>query len=193
MEIRVKNKYKATIKSNHKKYLEKILCIDTPNFTKRFERLKRNCNNLLRRKEGSIKSIKESSRIVKIIFGISEDIIRLSLPQYDFEIEKEIINLYIIEGLKIRRNTKYFGECRFYGEVLLNLYLDVLIVLTSNDIARIIEHKPMYLVNPETGKNLELDITLEGVKLSFELQGDTHYLNENELKKDKFKIIKSIV
>jgi hypothetical protein len=194
MEVKARKKSKAIIKSNYKKYLAELeeVTDDHPNFIKRFNSLQRKCNNLVRKEKGSIQSIKEVSRISKIIFGLSEDMIRLSLPVYDFKIEKELINHFIIGGLKKRKETKYFGECKYYGEVILNLYLDVLIVITSNKIDHIIEHKPAYLINPETGQNLELDIVIEGYNLSFELQGDTHYINRKEIIKDKFKIQKSI-
>lgn len=194
MEDKVKKKYKAVIKTNHRQYLDtlKKQSIVAPNFEERFSKLLKRCNNLVRKDVGSVRSVKLVPQISKIIFGLYEDMIRLSLPKYLFETEKTLINDFIIEWLKIRRETKYFGECQHYGEVLLNLYLDVLVVITTKDINRIIEHRPTYLVNPLTGQNLELDITLEGIKLSFELQGESHYRHSKEKVKDEFKIKKSV-
>ncbi len=46
------------------------------------------------------------------------------------------------------------------------------------------------MVNPKTGQLLELDITLEEFLLAFEFQGESHYLEKNEMEKDVVKLSK---
>jgi len=156
----------------------------------RFNNLGTRLTHQLRKSERSARSGRSMSTVARSIFGLQEDIKRLSLPNYDFGIEKEIVNTFIISFLSHRRETKYDGECEFYGETLLNLYLDIFITLTCQKTTRKIEHKPGFLVNPRSGDLLELDVTLEEFRLAFEFQGDSHYINQKEIDKDKVKIDK---
>ena len=126
--------------------------------------------------------------ISRILFGLQEDFVRLSLPKYEFQTEKEVINSYLISFLERQRKTQYAGECQYYGETLLNIYLDLLITLTCAKTPREIEHKPGFLINPKTGSNLELDVLLEDFLLVFEFQGESHYREEKEREKDQMKL-----
>ncbi|WP_261928170.1 hypothetical protein, partial [Vibrio aestuarianus] len=185
-----RKKLKAILKADHKKYLSNLAKDqrDTSNIEKRFINLNRKLVSLLRKEHGSLNSIKLIPNLARITFGLHEDIGRLSLPHYDFRCEKDILNLYIISHLSIQRDTQYHGECEYYGETLLNLYLDVLITLTCLKTPRHIENKPAYLINPKTEQNMELDIDFEEFRFAFEFQGETHYRNESEQVKDRLKL-----
>jgi hypothetical protein len=76
------------------------------------------------------------------------------------------------------------------GETLLNLYLDVLITFTVLKTSREIEYNPNFLINPNSGQLLELDVFLEDFLLAFEFQGDFHYTETSKIEKDAFKLSK---
>lgn len=183
-------KYKAILKWNHTHYLAGLTDAQkkTANLEDRFKNLRSKYNAQLRKQGQSTSSIKKIPTVSRILFGLQEDIFRLSLPKYDFKIEREVLNLYVIKFLENRRDTQYGGECEYYGEIILNLYLDIFITLTCFNTPRSIEHKPGFLINPKTGSNLELDILLEEFLLAFEFQGESHYREEKEREKDKLKL-----
>jgi hypothetical protein len=192
MDINQRKKYKAIMKADQKAYIELLSKTqkEVANIETRLSNLRKKLTHQLRKEEGSANSIKSISIISRIIFGLQEDTLRLSLPKYNFAIEKKIINQFIISFLSHRRTTRYDGECKFYGETLLNLYLDIFITLTCPKTPRKIEHKPAFLVYPKSGQLLELDVTLEDFLLAFEFQGESHYLEPKDIQKDCFKLEK---
>ncbi|OGU16786.1 MAG: hypothetical protein A2076_07165 [Geobacteraceae bacterium GWC2_53_11] len=190
MDVKDRNRLKKIIKLSHERYLasltaEQLILVNLEN---RFSRIRKDVSDQLRKEYGSENSVKLIPRLSQNVFGLHEDMIRLSLPLYEFEKEIEVINNYIIEFLERKRKSKYSGECQYYGETLLNIYLDIFISLTCPGTLRNIEHKPGYLVNPKSGQLLELDISLEDFKLAFEFQGETHYTDEKDMEKDSFKL-----
>ncbi|MBE9140307.1 hypothetical protein IQ254_24435 [Nodosilinea sp. LEGE 07088] len=190
MELKLRKKYKAIIKSNHKAYLAALTEQQkaTANLEGRFKNLRNKFSTQLRKESGSANSVKLISTISRNLFGLQEDFIRLSLPRYEFQAEKEIINEYLVSFLEQQRTTQYAGECQYYGETLLNIYLDLFITLTCSKNSKNIEHKPGFLINPKTGNNLELDVLLENFLLAFEFQGESHYREEKEKEKDQVKL-----
>ena len=158
------------------------------NLNDRFKNLRNKLFSQLRKECGSANSVKLIPTISRVLFGLQEDFIRLSLPIYEFQTEKEIINEYLILFLERQRATQYAGECQYYGEVLLNIYIDLFVTLTCLKTPRSIEHKPGFLINPKTGSNLELDVLLEEFLLAFEFQGESHYREEKEKEKDQLKL-----
>ncbi|MBC8555803.1 MAG: hypothetical protein H8D23_39830 [Candidatus Brocadiales bacterium] len=192
MEVSERKKYKAIIKAKQKAYigaLSKAQCEEV-NFESRLNNLRNKLTHQLRKTDSSANSVKSMPTISRILFGLQEDIVRLSLPIYNFKEEKEVINTFVISFLSHRRETQYDGECKYYGETLLNLYLDIFITLTCRNTPRRIEHKPGFLVNPKTEQLLELDITLEEFLLAFEFQGESHYREQKEMEKDTVKLSK---
>lgn len=190
MELKLRKKYKAIIKSHHKAYLGTLTEQQklTSNLEDRFKNLRNKFSAQLRKDSGSVNSVKNIPTISRIVFGLQEDFIRLSLPNYKFELEKEILNKYLVTFLEKQRTSQYGGECHYYGETLLNIYLDLFIALTCLKTPRDIEHKPGFLINPKTGSNLELDVLLEEFLLAFEFQGESHYQVDKEKEKDKLKL-----
>ncbi|PZU99461.1 MAG: hypothetical protein DCF32_18670 [Leptolyngbya sp.] len=174
LELKLRQKYKATVKSNQKAYLAALTEQQkvTANLESRFKNLRNKFSAQLRKESGSANSVKLIPTISRILFGLQEDFTRLSLPRYEFQTETEIINEYLISFLERQRITQYMGECQYYGETLLNIYLDLFITLTCLKTPRNIEHKPGFLVNPKTGNILELDVLLEEFLLAFEFQGE---------------------
>jgi hypothetical protein len=49
-------------------------------------------------------------------------------------------------------------------------------------------NKPGFLVNPATGALLELDVLFEDFRLAFEFQGEHHYTNPKDQRKDQIKL-----
>lgn len=192
MESSERKKYKAIIKANQKAYIATLpeAQRESANFESRLNNLRNKLTHQLRKADGSSNSVKLMPTISRILFGLQEDMVRLSMPTYDFQTEKEVLNKFIISFLSHRRVTQYDGECEFYGETLLNLYLDIFVTLTCAKTPRRIEHKPGFLVNPKTGQLLELDIALEEFLLAFEFQGESHYREPKEIEKDKIKLEK---
>jgi hypothetical protein len=190
MDTKLKSKYKAILKVNHKEYLNNLkphLRL-TVNLETRFNNLQNKLKAQLRKTDESANSIKNIPTICRLLFGLQEDIIRLSLPEYSFCTEKEIINRFLLSFLSYRRRTQFDGECQYYGETLLNLYIDLFITLTCAKTPRRIEHKPGFLVNPRTNQLLELDVELEEFLIAFEFQGESHYREEKEIEKDNLKL-----
>lgn len=190
LELKLRKKYKAIIKSNHRAYLASLTEQQkaSMNLNDRFKNLRNKLFSQLRKECGSANSVKLIPTISRVLFGLQEDFIRLSLPIYEFQTEKEIINEYLILFLERQRATQYAGECQYYGEVLLNIYIDLFVTLTCLKTPRSIEHKPGFLINPKTGSNLELDVLLEEFLLAFEFQGESHYREEKEKEKDQLKL-----
>jgi hypothetical protein len=48
-------------------------------------------------------------------------------------------------------------------------------------------HRPYWLKNPSTGKNLELDFYLPHAQLAIEIQGEHHYTNPDQIARDLIK------
>jgi len=190
MKIELRKNCKAIVKYNHKNYLQNLTeqQKNTVNLERRFVNLSKKLTAQFRKNKESINSIKGIHTLSRILFGLQEDIKRLKLPNYDFETEKEVINHFITYFLEARRASQYKGECEYYGETLLNLYLDIFITLTCLKTPRKIEHKPGFLINPRTGSTLELDLVLEEFLIAFEFQGESHYREEKEIEKDKLKL-----
>lgn len=190
MESRLRKKYKATVKANHNAYIQCLEpnLLSIVNIESRFNNLQNKLNTQLRKTDESVNSVKNLPTICRLLFGLQEDIFRLSLPEYSFYAEKEIINKFLISFLGYRRKTQFHGECEYYGETLLNLYIDLFITLTCAKTPRKIEHKPGFLVNPRTNQLLELDVQLEEFLIAFEFQGESHYREEKEIDKDKLKL-----
>jgi len=178
----------GAIKADHANYLSGLAGLAQEQTLKpRFRNLERKLLDLLRRTEGSANSLKGIPTLSRLIFGIQEDIQRLGLPVFSFTREKEAVNRFIISALDGRRTSQYDGECRSYGEALLNCYLDLFITLTVSKTPREIGAKPGFLVNPATGAVLEIDVLLEDFRLGFEFQGEHHYTDPKVQMKDIFK------
>ena len=190
MDAKLKSKYKAILKANHKEYLNSLKphLRSTVNLETRFKNLQNKLKAQLRKTDESANSIKNIPTICRLLFGLQEDVIRLSLPEYSFYTEKEIINKFLISFLGYRRRTQFDGECEYYGETLLNLYIDLFITLTCAKTPRKIEYKPDFLVSPRTNQLLELDVELEEFLIAFEFQGESHYREEKEIEKDNLKL-----
>lgn len=190
MDLSERKRFKASIKASHREFLKKLPenQRSIAKLESRFERLRKNLNNQLRKVDSSGNSVRLIPRLCRIVFGLQEDIKRLKLPFYEFCIEQDIINYYVIHFLTLQRETQYNGECQYYGETLLNLYLDIFITLTCWNTPRKIDHKPGYLKNPNSGQLLELDIVLEDFKLAFEFQGESHYRDKSDMEKDALKL-----
>lgn len=190
MDAKLKSKYKAILKANHKKYINSLEphLRSTVNLETRFNNLQNKLKAQLRKTDESANSIRNIPTICRLLFGLQEDIARLSFPEYSFCVEKEIINKFLISFLSYRRRTQFDGECEYYGETLLNLYIDLFITLTCAKTPRKIEHKPGFLVNPRTNQLLELDVDLEEFLIAFEFQGESHYREDKEIEKDKLKL-----
>lgn len=173
------------IKNKQADYLSKIDIDETKiNIENRFKKLTGLIARLLRREKASSNGIKSIYSLSKVIFGLSEDFIRLKLLAYSFEYELEILNSYIIDIVESYRISNYHGKTASYAETLLNIYLDLYITLTVKDVTKRLEEYPSFLINPLTGSNLELDVTFEDFKLSFEMQGEHHYTLPNVIAKD---------
>lgn len=190
MESQQRARIKAIIKSRHKEYLGNLSPeqFESHNIGDRFKRLRRRVNDLIRKETASNNAVKEIPRVLRLIFGLHEDISRLRLPPYSFETEKQSVNLYVRDYLERCRVSKYDGECASYGETLLNCYLDAFITLTVPKTPKFIGVRPSFLVNPATGNTLELDILLEDFRLAFEFQGEHHYTDSVVMAKDIFKL-----
>lgn len=190
MEKTQRARIKAIIKSEHKSYLHNLTPTQQEdyNINDRFKRLRRRVNDLIRKDHASLNSVKEIPRVLRLVFGLHEDILRLGLPQYSFVTEKQSINLYVRDYLESCRSSKYYGECASYGETLLNCYLDSFITLTVPKTPKVIGVRPSFLVNPTTGNTLELDILFEDFRLAFEFQGEHHYTDPVVIEKDRFKL-----
>lgn len=93
--------------------------------------------------------------------------------------------MHSLDGLIL---SKYNGQCASYGETLLNCYLDLFITFTTLKMEKKIGINPLFLVNPLTGNNLELDVLFEDYKLAFEFQGEHHYNDVNISNKDFLKL-----
>ena len=113
MELESRKKYKAIIKSNHKAYLAALTEQQkaTANLEDRFKNLRNKLSAQLRKESGSANSVKLIPTISRVLFGLQEDCIHLSLPKYKFQTEKEIINEYLVSFLEGQRTTQYTGEC----------------------------------------------------------------------------------
>ena len=179
----------APIKVNHKYYLKEISNLDrSDHCLHKFKVLTRRFQDLLRKEHGSSNSSDLISTIANHLFGLREDISKLSLPYYDFADEILVLNQYIVPLLEKRRASKYFGECASYGETLLNCYIDLFVTFTVPKTVREIGAKPGYLLNPLTGSHLEIDVLLEDFRLGFEFQGEHHYTDSTVQVKDSHKL-----
>ena len=123
-----------------------------------FKRLRKYLNDLLRKIPSSENSVRSLIKLTKAINRIAEFSKQNGIPPYDFIPEREQINRYATEYLKQKLNLKYEGKCQWHGEILLNLYLELIIKFTVVKADRKVNVRPNYLKNPLTGQNLELDI-----------------------------------
>lgn len=180
----------AKIKENQKRFLESNQLNDNLNFQNSFKHLSMDLRELSRKDFTSNNSLKSIPRICRRIFGLSEELRKHTLNKYEFELEKCLINEYVKSKIDSNISSKYNGNCN-YGETLLNCYLDLIISFTTHKTEKEIEAYPNFLVNPITGKNMEIDILFTGFKLGFEFQGEHHY-NGRDIKamdKDKEKLV----
>lgn len=168
------------------------LDIDKPDeISSLFKKLKKQFNDLLRKTPSSENSVKQLIKLTKEINRITEFSKQNEIPSYDFILEKEQINRYSTEYLEQKLNSKFDGKCQWYGETLLNLYLELIIKFTIAKTDRKANVRPDYLKNPLTGQNLELDILFTDFKLAFEFQGDFHYTSDYQKTKDEIKLKQS--
>ena len=177
------------VKAEHASYLIRIAESEHElALRSRFRNVQRKLQNLLRKTEGSINSLKGVPKLARLLFGLHEDLPRLRLPTLSFDGETEAVNRLIIAALKKRLASNYSGECGSHGEALLNCFLDLFITLTVPETPREFEAKPGFLVNPVTGSLLEIDVLLEEFRLGFEFQGEHHYTDSKVQAKDAFKL-----
>lgn len=181
---------KKKIKQIHIDYLSNISnktnYIDS--FKSRLNRIEKNIGNLFRKEKGSKNSLKNIHNISNYLFGLIEDIKRLKFPKYDFKLEIQIINEYIICVMDDYLKSNYHKQCASYGETILACYLDLFITFTTRKTLKKINVKPPFLVNPLTNSLLELDIMFDEFRLAFEFQGEHHYTDNKVRDKDKFKL-----
>jgi hypothetical protein len=184
-----REKVRRLVKLAHKSYLSNIAGTSHfESFKERLGRVEIVLRDMLRKQHGSENSLKDVPIFSRLLFGLREDALRLSIPMPSFELEIEFLNDLIIAALEQRRATAYSGECASYGETLLNCYLDLFVTLTVIKTPRHIGTRPSFLINPATGQNLELDIILEDFRLAFEFQGEHHYQDAKVIDRDKFKL-----
>lgn len=184
-----REKVRRLVKSSHEAYLASIAGTSHfQSFNKRFDRVQIVLRDMLRKQSGSENSLKDVPIFSRLLFGLREDALRLSIPMPPFEREIEFLNDLIIAALEQRRSTSYSGECASYGETLLNCYLDIFVTLTVIKTPRHIGTRPSFLVNPASGETLELDIILDDFRLAFEFQGEHHYRDAKVIDRDKFKL-----
>lgn len=159
-----------------------------PRFASRTKAVRTSVVSLLRKEAGSANSAWEIPRISKRIFGLLEDSKAAKLNGINFDTELDILNQVLVKVLEKRILTGYNGNCR-HGESLLNAYIDVFVTATLPDTHRAFEEKPSFLVNPNTGMPIELDVMLEDFRLAFEFQGHSdHYTIPEVMAKDAFKL-----
>ncbi|MFM9880367.1 MAG: hypothetical protein ACKVOO_08165 [Burkholderiaceae bacterium] len=189
MDKQQRERVRRLVKIDHEAYLLAIAGTSLfQSFKQRLGRVDIVLRDLLRKEPGSENSLKDIPTLVRYLFGLREDAVRLGFPIPLFHREIEVLNDMVIAALGQRRSTKYAGECASYGETLLNCYLDLFVTLTVDKTPRRLGAKPSFLVNPKTGANLELDVILEDFRLAFEFQGEHHYVDEKVIERDKFKL-----
>jgi hypothetical protein len=69
-----------------------------------------------------------------------------------------------------------------------DLFEKSLRAVLGNEVEIIKNYRPVWLKNPETDRLLELDFYIPSVKVAFEIQGEHHYLKEEQKKRDLIKI-----
>ncbi len=106
MEVSERKKYKAIIKVKQKAYIDTLSKIhrEVVNFESSFSNLGNKLTHQLRKTNGSANSMKSIPTISRILFGLQEDIFRLSLPAYDFKEEKEVIISFRSSAIGAKRN-----------------------------------------------------------------------------------------
>lgn len=183
-----RNKIKKEVKFNQEQYLNTLHNISQKsviekklkNFNNKFKRFLRceyTSNNLL----------KQIPHISALIWNIQCFQKKMNIDVYEFCKELATINAYIKSALESLINSKYNSKCGSYGEAFLNCYLDLYINFTIRKTKKEIDINPEFLVNPLTGKSLELDVFFEKFKLAFEFQGEHHYTNSKTQNKDETK------
>ena len=77
-----------------------------------------------------------------------------------------------------------------YSEILCEKSLKLIF---KTDIKILKNYRPDWLKNPKTGRNLEMDFYLPHINVAFEIQGNHHYDNNNQIDNDltKEKILKN--
>ncbi|HZZ80879.1 MAG TPA: hypothetical protein VFE62_20420 [Gemmataceae bacterium] len=185
------------MKAGHAAYVTTIeFSPHAQSLQRRFAAFARYLQNLTRKDYGSQNALKAMPNLVRLLFGLREDIRRFGLPVYSFDLEIQTINRSIIAGLDARLARQYagFGAPRgtiSWGEALLNCYLDLFVTFTVLKTPKEIGAKPAYLINPRTGKprELEIDVVFEGFHLAFEFQGHpSHYSDPRTQATDAFKL-----
>jgi len=68
-----------------------------------------------------------------------------------------------------------------------DIFLRSLRLVISDDEMIIRNYKADWLINPNTGKKLEYDFYLPNFKIAFEIQGITHYIDEDQKERDNIK------
>lgn len=180
---------KNTVKQNQRNYVGSI--VETEYYTDikiRIKNLQNKINRFLRTEYASKNSLKQIPNLSRIIFGLQEDMKRFGINIYEFDYEKKLLNNYLMHTLDGLIVSRYNSQCASYGETLLNCYLDLYITFTTLKMEKEIGMNPLFLVNPLTGNNLELDVLFEDYKLAFEFQGEHHYNDLNVSTKDSLKL-----
>jgi hypothetical protein len=173
-------RYLKPIEAAHSQYISKLDEVSALVFEKRFHNLYIKLREFSRGESSSTNNLKKTPKITHLIFGLSEDIHRMKLASYPFDIERELLCKFIQERIDGNISTYYGGRLKHYGETLLNCYLDLVVTLTTLKTEKEIAAYPNFLVNPLTSQNMELDVLFEGFNIAFEFQGEHHYRNTVE-------------
>lgn len=182
------------LQRNHDNYIS-WLATDNDTVLDQLKKLKKELNDLLRKKTSSENSVKQIIKLAKEINRVYEFIKSKGISSYDFALEIEQINRYAIGYLSQRYNSKYDGKFKFNGENLLNLYLELVIKFTILKSENKRNVRPDFLKSSLTNRNLELDIFYKDFKLAFEFQGEHHYTgkySDTQKRNDKEKLEKSL-
>lgn len=150
-------------------------------------RIRKVINDLLRKEVGSVGFLDQCQTVAREIGAFLENIKQGRLRAYQFELELRVLNELVRLHFDRQKQTRYGGMCASYGELLMNCYLDVYVRLTVVRPTKLINTRPLFMTNPDTGLPLELDVHLEDFRIAFEFQGDHHYTSISQMVRDKHK------
>lgn len=174
------------IESKYKDYIDiqkNNELIKKYNIEKRLANLKKFIISFLRKDKISSNKKKLFPKLERILFGLIQDFRRLEIEPIDINYEKTILNDSITDYI-----NNILENRQWYGQALLECYLEVYFNFTILKCKKKLEYRPEYLINPNTNQLLEYDIFYSDFDLAFEFQGEWHYIKEEQQIRDQIKI-----
>ena len=186
--MRSKEWFKKNIKKNQNEFISN-LPVESEYFVRKIKAIRRDIFSILRKEEASEAGYKLIKRVGSGLFGLMDYLRYNRLGYYDFKLEKEVLNDFLIGYLEKKISSNYNHNLPSFGESLLCGFIDCLLNASKVEVEKSYGLNPSFLINPDTSQLLEIDLALKEYKIYFEFQGHpSHYQDSTTIFKDSVKL-----